>query len=136
MRIKKIAVLLAICCLITPSIWGQQQPNPNTPEITFDNTVFDFGTIPFNGVAEREFTFTNTGNSPLLIQNCVASCGCTVPTCPKEPVKPGEKGTIKVQYTTTNVLGGFTKDFTVVSNAKNASVRITIKGEISNSDKN
>ena len=121
------------CCFFAANSFGQEpkQDNPNSPEITFGELIHDFGTIPFKGVAECEFTFTNTGKEPLIIQNCQASCGCTVPTCPKDkPVKPGEKGTIKVKYTTTNVPGPFTKSFTVISNAKNSTVSVTIKGEI------
>jgi hypothetical protein len=122
------------CCLFAAKGYGQEpakDENPNAPEITFTETVHDFGTIPLNGEAEYEFTFTNTGKEPLIIQRCNAGCSCTVPACPTDkPVKPGEKGTIKVKYTTTQVPGAFNKQFTVTSNAKNSIVRLTIKGVI------
>jgi len=124
---------MSACCFFVAKGYGQEpvKENPNAPEITFAETIHDFGKLPFKGVAECEFTFTNTGKEPLIIQNCSSSCGCTIPTCPKDkPVKPGEKGTIKVKYTNTNIVGNFTKDFTVISNAKNSTVRVTIKGEI------
>jgi len=132
---KRVFLITIACCFFVAKSAGQTTPekesNPNAPEITFTETVHDFGTIPFKGEAECEFTFTNTGKEPLIIQNCQSSCGCTVPTCPKEkPIKPGEKGTIKVKYTTTHVPGTFTKSFTVYSNAKNSPVSVTIKGEI------
>jgi len=134
---KVFLIMIACCCFVAKSI-GQEPAkvdNPNAPEITFTETVHDFGIIPLKGLAECEFTFVNTGKEPLIIQNCQASCGCTVPTCPKDkPVKPGEKGTIKVKYTTTNSPGTFNKYFTVISNAKNSSVRITIKGEIAQAE--
>jgi len=132
---KKVFLITIACCFFVAKSIGQQTPakesNPNAPEITFEETVHDFGTIPFKGEAECEFTFTNTGKEPLIIQNCSASCGCTSPTCPKDkPIKPGEKGIIKAQYTTTNVVAPFTKQIMVYSNAKNSPVTITIKGEI------
>ena len=132
---KKVFLMTIACCFFLANSIGQQTPakesNPNAPEITFEETVHDFGTIPFKGVAECEFTFTNTGKEPLVIQNCSSSCGCTSPTCPKDkPIKPGEKGMIKAQYTTTYVAGGFNRQVTVYSNAKNSPVIITIKGEI------
>ena len=102
---KKYFVIMFACFFIAAKSFGQEpakEPvkvdNPNAPELTFEKTVHDFGTVPFKGEAIFEFTFTNTGKEPLIIQNCQSSCGCTAPACPKDkPVKPGEKGTIKVQ---------------------------------------
>jgi hypothetical protein len=126
-----------VCCLFVSTSICQtpaKESNPNAPEITFGETTHDFGTVPFKGEAECEFTFTNTGKEPLIIQRCQSTCGCTVPACPSEkPIKPGEKGTIKAKYTTTNVAGTFNKSFTVYSNAKNSPVTITIKGEVAQS---
>ena len=130
---KKFVLLMIVGCFLANNSFGQEpenKNNPNAPEITFEETVHDFGKLPLNSPAECEFVFINTGKEPLTILNCQAGCGCTVPTCPKEPIKPGEKGTIKVKYTTTHVASPFNKQFTVTSNAKNSVVRITIKGEI------
>ena len=133
---KKVFLLMVVCCFFAAEGFGQEaakDENPNAPEITFTETTHDFGTIPLKGLAECEFIFTNTGKEPLFIHQCSASCGCTVPTCPQDiPIKPGEKGSIKVKYTTTQVPGPFSKPFTVVSNAKNARITLIIKGEISN----
>ena len=136
---KRVFLLMIACCLFAVKGIGQEpakekekeDSNPNAPEITFEKTVHDFGTLPFKGVAEYEFTFTNTGKEPLVIQDCPSTCGCTTPVCPKnKPIKPGEKGTIKVKYNNTHVASAFNKDFTVISNAKNSPVRVTIKGEV------
>ena len=62
--------------------------------------VHDFGKIPEGPSATHVFEFKNTGNEPLIIQNASASCGCTSPEWPKEPILPGKKGTIKVTYNT------------------------------------
>ncbi|MDR1154239.1 MAG: DUF1573 domain-containing protein [Bacteroidales bacterium] len=140
---KRVLLMTIACCLFAVKGFGQEPAkedtsNPpakedtsNAPEITFEETVHDFGMLPFKGVAECEFTFVNTGKEPLIIQNCPSTCGCTVPTCPKDkPIKPGEKGTIKVKYNNTNMPGTFSKQFTVISNAKNSPVRVIIKGEV------
>ena len=131
---KKVFLLMVACCFLAVNGYSQNTPkedNPNAPEITFEETVHDFGKLQFKGQAECEFTFTNTGKEPLIIQNCPSTCGCTVPTCPKDkPVKPGEKATIKVKFNNTHIPGPFNKQFTVYCNAKNSPVKITIKGEI------
>ena len=130
---KKVFLMMIATCFFGAKGFCQEpeKDNSNAPEISFEETTHDFGKLPFKGVAECEFTFTNTGKEPLIIQNCPATCGCTVPTCPKDkPIKPGEKGTIKVKFNNTHIPGSFNKQFTVVSNAKNSPVRITIKGEI------
>ena len=102
----------------------------NGPEIEFDKLVHDYGEIPYNGNGECEFRFTNTGNEPLIIQKPKSSCGCTVPTWPKEPILPGESDVIKVTYKTTRV-GAISKSVTVTSNAKtNGTVVLRIKGKV------
>jgi len=107
----------------------QPAPNPNAAEIVFDTEVIDYGTIEHNADGNREFKFKNTGKEPLIITNCQGSCGCTVPTWPKEPIKPGASASIKVKYATDRV-GAFEKTVTVSSNAKSASKIIKIKGVV------
>ena len=104
--------------------------NANAPVITFDKKIHDFGKIQLNGKALVEFKFTNTGKMPLIISGCRASCGCTTPDCPVNPIDPGKTGIIKVEYTTTSRPGGFTKNVTITSNASNATEILTIKGEV------
>lgn len=107
------------------------QPNtsPTAPEITFETDAHDFGNLPKGAPCEYEFKFKNTGKEPLLIQNCQASCGCTVPIWPKDPIMPGQTGIVKVKYDS-NRVGAFTKTVTVTSNAKTNPKMITIKGKI------
>jgi hypothetical protein len=79
----------------------------------------------------RIFEFTNTGNEPLLIRNAKSSCGCTVPEWPKEPIPPGGKGQIKVQYNMNP--GPISKTITIESNAinkPNGMVPLRIKGTV------
>jgi hypothetical protein len=103
--------------------------NPNAPEISFETDVHDYGTVKQGADGGCEFKFTNTGKEPLIISNAVGSCGCTVPTYPKEPILKGQSAVIKVHYDTKRV-GGFTKNVTITSNAKTATKVLTIKGTV------
>lgn len=99
------------------------------PKMTFEDTTVDYGTIEQNADPFRVFTFTNTGNAPLVITNAKGSCGCTVPTYPKEPIAPGAKAEIKVRYDTSRV-GPFTKRITINTNEGEEPVVLTIKGKV------
>lgn len=107
----------------------QPAKNPNAPEITFDKTVHDYGTVPYKGDGSCEFKFTNTGKEPLILTNVRSSCGCTVPKWPREPVLPGQSDVIKVEYKT-NRIGRINKTITVQSNASNNTVVLRIKGQV------
>src|SRR5690554_2152117 len=69
-------------------------------KIEFDKETHDYGTISQFADGTCEFTFKNTGNEPLVISNAKGSCGCTVPSWPREPIAPGQTGSIKVKYDT------------------------------------
>ena len=98
--------------------------------MVFESETIDYGTIAHNAEPNRQFVFTNNGNKPLIISNTQGSCGCTVPTTPKEPIAPGAKGIIGVKYATDRV-GPFTKTVTVTSNAEGMPSKIlTIKGTV------
>ncbi len=98
--------------------------------MVFENETIDYGTIPHNADGKREFVFTNNGNKPLVIESTQGSCGCTVPTTPKDPIAPGAKGVIGVKYATDRV-GAFTKTVTIKSNAVGQESKVvTIKGTI------
>lgn len=98
--------------------------------MVFENETIDYGTIPHNADGKREFVFTNNGNKPLVIESTQGSCGCTVPTTPKDPIAPGAKGIIGVKYATDRV-GPFTKTVTIKSNAVGQETKVvTIKGTV------
>jgi hypothetical protein len=101
----------------------------STAEIKFDKLEFDYGTLKQGGDPNGEFSFKNTGKEPLIISNCAGSCGCTVPSWPKEPIKPGATGVIKVHYDTKRI-GPINKTVTVTSNSKDGVVTLHIKGLI------
>ncbi|HBG69439.1 MAG: hypothetical protein A2W93_15315 [Bacteroidetes bacterium GWF2_43_63] len=97
--------------------------------VKFDKLVHDFGEITAGDRAEVDFTFTNTGNEPLLLSNVRSTCGCTVPTWPHEPILPGKTGAIKVKYDSGRI-GPINKQVTVESNATNGTVYLKISGNI------
>ncbi len=106
-------------------------PDPNAADFKWDNTTIDYGTVTKADEtnSKREFKFTNIGKSPLIISSCRGSCGCTVPTCPTEPILPGKGGSISVHYDI-NRVGPFTKTVTVTSNAKNPNETLKITGTV------
>lgn len=128
---KKLIFLLGIVLMMSGIVTAQEAvETQNGPEIQFAKTVHDYGNVPYNGNGECEFAFTNTGNEPLILQKPQSSCGCTVPTWPKEPILPGESQVIKVTYKT-NRPGVINKTVTVTSNAKkNHNVVLRIKGTV------
>jgi hypothetical protein len=131
---KNIVVLFALCTCFAGGILAQDKNHNNTEkvsgaEIKFETELHDFGTIKQGGNGIYEFEFYNSGNAPLIISNAQGSCGCTVPTWPKEPIKPGDSNKIKVSYDTKRV-GPFTKTVTITSNAQSSPKVITIKGVV------
>jgi hypothetical protein len=98
-------------------------------KMDFKKEVHDYGNIKNGANGTCIFEFTNTGNAPLIISNAAGSCGCTVPTWPKEPIAPGAKGEITVKYDTKRT-GEFTKTVTLTSNGTEASKVLTIKGNV------
>ncbi len=119
-----IIVFLLIC---TVSI--AQEANDLKPAFKFITETINYGKIPMGANGVRVFEFTNVGNSPLIITRVQASCGCTVPKKPNQPIMPGEKGKIEVSYDTKR-LGGFSKAITIYSNAKNERKMIKIRGYV------
>lgn len=122
MKLLISSTILLWCLFMTSNLYAQ--------EITFETQKINYGTITQGANGERYFSFTNTGAFPLVIQNAQKSCGCTIPTWPKEPILPGEKSKIKVKYDT-NRLGSFTKYVTITSNdPENPTIRLNITGVI------
>lgn len=115
--------------LASLSIQAQEKQVILQDSIVFVSTTHDYGTIVQGADGNSEFKFTNKGKSPIILSNVKASCGCTVPEWPKEPILPGKTSSIKVTYNTANV-GSFGKTITVSSNAANPTVILTIKGNV------
>lgn len=123
---KKIFLLLMM--LVSLVAYAQQEQ----PEIKFDKTVHNFGTFSEKTpVQTAVFAFTNIGKTPLIINQAIASCGCTIPSYTKEPIMPGEKGTVKVTYNGKGKFPGhFKKSITIRTNGKVEMVRLYIEGDM------
>tara|TARA_R110000787_G_scaffold271939_1_gene379200 strand:+ start:3007 stop:3432 length:426 start_codon:yes stop_codon:yes gene_type:complete len=106
-----------------------QEKEDLKPEFKFVTETINYGKITVGANGVRVFEFTNTGKSPLIITKVQASCGCTVPKKPENPIMPGEKGKIEVSYDTKRV-GGFSKAITIYSNAKTPRKMVKIKGYV------
>jgi len=107
-----------------------EAPNPNAPVMTFAESEFNFGDIKPGDVVKHTFSFTNTGKTPLLIENATASCGCTTPNWTKEPVAPGGKGTIEVQFNSQGKSGLQNKEVAVRANTQPNITQIVIKANV------
>ncbi len=131
---KRVLVTFGISIMMSYAAFAQNNApqaadNPNAPEITFEKTTHDYGTVTKGGDGTCEFKFKNTGIEPLILSNVSSSCGCTVPEWPREPILKGKSAAIKVKYDT-NRIGPINKTVTVMSNAKVASVQLRIIGNI------
>ena len=104
----------------------------NKADIKFDKTTHNFGTFSEKSPVQKcTFTFTNVGNAPLVINQAIASCGCTVPTYTKEPIAPGQSGKIDVTYNGKGKFpGNFKKTITVRTNGKTEMTRLYITGNM------
>jgi len=132
-KMKKTLIIIAVSLIaafqLTAQTSEQPAPNPNAPVITFDKVLHDYGTIVQNSDGTSEFKFSNDGKEPLILSRPKSSCGCTVPTWPKQPILPGKTDVIKVTYST-NRVGPFNKTVTVYSNASNSPIKLQIKGKV------
>lgn len=126
---KILFTLMMLVCGIT---FAQAQA-----KIKFDKTTHNFGSFSeTNNVQKCTFTFTNAGDKPLVINQAVASCGCTIPQYTKTPVKPGEKGTLTVTYNGRGRFPGhFKKTITVRTNGDPAMLRLYIEGTMTEAEK-
>ncbi|MDP4202598.1 MAG: DUF1573 domain-containing protein [Bacteroidota bacterium] len=124
---KRLSFFALLLCF-TVFCFAQDGPKP---VLSFAEKSYDFGTVKEEaGKITHEFTFTNTGKAPLVIQQVTASCGCTTPSWTKEPIAPGAKGTITVTYSAANRPGSFQKSITVTNNSAENPVILTIKGQV------
>lgn len=115
--------------------FAQQETKPKGKgkgEMRFEKTHHDFGVFaPDTAILTYKFEFTNVGKAPLIIHQASASCGCTVPEYPLEPIQPGGKGTIKVTYNGKGKRPGvFRKSITIHNSGKHTPVRLYIEGEM------
>ena len=104
--------------------------NKNAPDFKFEVEEYNFGTIKQGDKVSYDFSFMNTGKEPLIITDAKGSCGCTVPSYPKEPIAKGAKGVIHIEFNSTGKQGSQTKTVTLTSNSKSGPKVLYIKGNV------
>ncbi len=107
-----------------------QVNNQEVAAFEFDKEFHDFGDIPEGEKVNTVFSFTNTGNSPLIISNARGSCGCTVPDYPRKPIPPGGTGEIKVSFDSSNRAGKQDKTVTIDANTVPRSTILKITSNV------
>ncbi len=161
---KNLGLLLSLCLLlmaacksdsavtapsVSPSLPAAAKPNEVKPaaspmetavpvgpvtSMEFTETEYDFGTVTEGEKVTHVYKFKNTGQEPLIISNAKATCGCTVPNWPREPIAPGGDGELTVVFDTKNKgkVGGQlqTKRVTVTANTDPVNSYVNIKGKV------
>lgn len=117
---------------LDPPVSGFGEVDPaKLPAIRFDSSLFDMGAMPQGAVVEHAFHFTNTGGSDLIIIDVRGSCGCTVGRdWPRQPVRPGERGTIQVSFDSEGREGHQHKTVSVTANTTPPTTVLTLQGEV------
>ncbi len=128
---KKIFLVIILLVLVLSS-----EAQYSITAMKLSDSQHDFGVFrEEDGKQTYDFIITNTGNQPLVIQNVVASCGCTTPEWTKMPVAPGAKGKVTAIYDPKDRPGAFNKTLTVYTNTKPATTVLTIKGDVTPREK-
>ncbi len=105
------------------------------PVMTFEKTKHNFGEMIEGDVVNTTFTFKNTGKSPLIITNARASCGCTIPDYPRQPIKVGEEGIIKVKFNSRGKHGKQNKRVILTTNTEKGREMVYILANVSKKEK-
>lgn len=108
----------------------EQKPEGPLPAFDFEKESHDFGTINEGDKVSHTFKFTNTGEAPLIIQNAQGSCGCTVPTWPKEPIPVGGTGEITAEFDSKGKPNLQNKTVTITSNTWPKKTVLRIKAQV------
>ncbi len=115
---------------VTEPVQTINEPVGPTTTIQFDEMEHNFGSIEQNTTNPKTFTFTNTGDEPLIISDAKGSCGCTVPDYPRQPIAPGETGEIKVVYSPGTQKNKQTKTVTITANTEPATTVLRITADV------
>lgn len=122
---KKLILLVAFALAIGITVQAQEK-SADGPIIAFEESSRDFGNITQGDKVEHVFKFENKGKTPLVISNVAATCGCTVPAWPKEPIAPGQKGEIKVSFNSAGKMGKQNSVVRIYSNASEPIEKVSL----------
>ncbi|MCB0598265.1 MAG: DUF1573 domain-containing protein [Phaeodactylibacter sp.] len=105
-------------------------PTGPTTVMSFEETEFDFGTVAEGEKVSHTYKFKNSGDEPLILSNAKGSCGCTVPSWPREPIPPGGEGVVTVEFNSQNKKGKRNQKVTITANTNPPQTFIYLKGEV------
>ncbi|MEB2777571.1 DUF1573 domain-containing protein [Algoriphagus sp. D3-2-R+10] len=121
---KKLGVLFTVFALVFAFNANAQEQSGAA--ITFKEKSIDFGDITQGDKVEHTFELTNTGSAPLIISNVAATCGCTVPSWPKDPIAPGKSSEIKVSFNSAGKMGKQNSVVRIYSNASEPIEKVSL----------
>ncbi len=130
------AMLMVAACTSAPQGNQTAEQQQSTDSIVkkgsfkFDTTVFNFGNILEGEQVSTEFVYTNVGDADIIISKIETSCGCTVPEYDKDPVKPGERGSVRVRFDSNGKAGTQYKTIRIFSNSEEDIFELVITGEV------
>lgn len=131
-RNRKFVISILISLAVSRLTNAQSLPTLNSPIINIDTSEYNLGTIRYNAPVAHIYSVTNSGTVPLIITQCVKSCGCTSVDWTKTPIKSGDTGFIKIVYNSKKV-GIFIRKIEIYSNdPHHAKTTLTIKGTVQN----
>jgi len=116
--------------LVTNSQTANGTTNIPLAAISFERDTFDFGEVIEGEMVSYSYRFTNTGTNDLVISGATGSCGCTVPTYPKKPIRPGEQASIDVVFDSNNRLENQIKTVSISANTEPAISKVTLVGYV------
>jgi hypothetical protein len=124
-----VGLILVLSCSAC-SNGSEDQARKKGEEIWFEEHLHDYGDLLQDSDGTWSFSFKNLSGEAIVINRVRSTCGCTVPDWPREPIEPGQSGSITVKYNTA-LTGTFLKSIYVYSTAANSPVKLQIKGKVS-----
>lgn len=121
---KKLAILFSLFAFAL--VFHANAQEASGAAITFKEKSIDFGDITQGDKVSHTFELTNTGKAPLIISNVAATCGCTVPSWPKEPIAPGTSSEIKVSFNSAGKMGKQNSVVRIYSNASEPIEKVSL----------
>ena len=125
--------LLSVFFMYSSALVAQEEAESDTisfAQMKFENSSYNFGDLYQGEKVEHIFSFINIGNAPLILNNVLATCGCTAPEWEKKPLLPGDEGQVKIVFDSSSKIGRQNKVITIRSNAKSGDYRLRISAMV------
>ena len=130
---KEITALSVLFILFSNVSLAQEEEPADSiqfAQIAFERTDYNFGELNQGEKAIHIFNFKNIGDAPLVLNNVLSTCGCTVPEWPKEPILKDSTGVVQVLFDSSSKIGRQNKVITIRSNSKDGDFRLRISAMV------